>query len=129
MLLSGGGDRRESERAGLASSARTRALIAAGPLLMFQAEYARSGLVLKEALALAERRRDPAAIAEAATYLGHATVVAGDGEEGRRLQEARRGLTLPFAKGGCPGSDAARRNGPVSGRPRGGAAAWPDLIA
>jgi hypothetical protein len=66
---------------------------------MVQAEYARSGLALKEALALAERRRDPAAIAQAATYLGHATVVAGDGQEGRRLlQEARQGLTLPFAK-------------------------------
>jgi hypothetical protein len=66
---------------------------------MVQAEYARTGLELKETLALAERRRDPAAIAEAATYLRHATVVAGDGEEGRRLvQEARQGLTLPFAK-------------------------------
>ena len=32
-------------------------------------------------------------------YLGHATVVAGDAEEGRRLlQEARQGLTLLFAK-------------------------------
>jgi hypothetical protein len=58
---------------------------------MVQAEYARARAVLKEALALAERRQDPTALAEANTYLGHATVVAGDVEEGtRRLQEAVR---------------------------------------
>jgi hypothetical protein len=91
---------RRNERGSPSSSGRTRALIARvyaprGPGRV----YALSGLVLKEALALAERRRDPAAIAEAATYLGHATVGARDGEEGRRLlQEARQGLTLPFQK-------------------------------
>ena len=81
---------RESE-AEVESAARTSALVAAGPLLMVQAEYARARGVLKEALALAERRQDPTATAEACTYLGHATVVAGDVEEGtRRLQEAVR---------------------------------------
>ena len=58
---------------------------------MVQAEYARSRFVLKEALALAEQWQDRAAIAEATTYLGHATVTAGGGDEGRRLlQEAVR---------------------------------------
>jgi predicted ATPase/DNA-binding CsgD family transcriptional regulator/DNA-binding XRE family transcriptional regulator len=73
------------------SSARTRALIAAGPLLMVQAGYAQARVVLKEALALAERQQDPTAIAQASTYLGHVTVVAGDVDEGMRwLQEAVR---------------------------------------
>ncbi len=73
------------------SSAQTRALIAAGPLLMVQAEYARARVVLEEALALAERQQDPTATAQASTYLGHATVVAGDVDEGMRwLQEAVR---------------------------------------
>ncbi len=82
---------RDRNGAGLDSAARTRALIAAGPLLMVQAEYVRSRFVLTEALALAEQRQDPAAIAEATTYLGHATVVAGDGSQGTRLlQEAVR---------------------------------------
>ena len=77
------------DRSGLGSAGRTRALIAAGPLLMVQADYARSLGVLKEALALAEQRQDPVAIAQASTYLGHATTVAGDAEEGtRRLQDA-----------------------------------------
>jgi LuxR family maltose regulon positive regulatory protein len=68
-----------------------RALIAVGPLLMVQAEYARSKFVLNEALAVAEQRQDPAAVAEATTYLGHVTIVAGDRQEGRRLlQEAVR---------------------------------------
>jgi len=75
--------------AGMDSLARTRALIAAGPLLMVQAEYVRSRSVLTEAVALAEQQHDPTAIAEATTYLGHATTVAGDAVEGRRLlQEA-----------------------------------------
>jgi tetratricopeptide (TPR) repeat protein len=69
------------------SVARTRALIAAGPLLMVQAEYVRSRFVLTEALALAEQRQDPTSIAQATTYLGHATVVSGDSETGRRLLE------------------------------------------
>jgi tetratricopeptide (TPR) repeat protein len=82
---------RDCNGAGVDSAARTRALIAAGPLLMVQAEYVRSRFVLTEALALAEQRQDPAAIAEATTYLGHATVVAGDGAQGTRLlQEAVR---------------------------------------
>jgi predicted ATPase/DNA-binding CsgD family transcriptional regulator/DNA-binding XRE family transcriptional regulator len=80
---------REESAAGVKSAARTRALVAAGPLLMVQAEYARARAVLQEALALAERRQDPAATAEASMYLGHATVVAGDVAEGtQRLQEA-----------------------------------------
>jgi predicted ATPase/DNA-binding CsgD family transcriptional regulator/DNA-binding XRE family transcriptional regulator len=81
----------EDGRARVDSAARTRALIAAGPLLMVQAEYAWARATLEEALALAEQRQDAAATAQASTYLGHATVVAGDVEEGtRRLQEAVR---------------------------------------
>jgi ATP/maltotriose-dependent transcriptional regulator MalT len=71
------------------SAARTRALIADGPLLMVQAQYTRARAVLQEALALAERRQDPIALAEASMYLGNVTVLAGDVAEGtRRLQEA-----------------------------------------
>ncbi len=81
----------KEDETGVDSAARTRALIAAGPLLMVQAEYIRARAVLTEALALAERQQDPISIAEASTYLGHATVVAGDVEEGtRRLREAVR---------------------------------------
>jgi predicted ATPase/DNA-binding CsgD family transcriptional regulator len=81
----------EESAAKVDAAARTRALIAAGTLLMVQAEYARAQAVLKEALALAARRQDAAASAAASTYLGHATVVAGDVAEGtRRLQEAVR---------------------------------------
>jgi predicted ATPase/DNA-binding CsgD family transcriptional regulator/transcriptional regulator with XRE-family HTH domain len=77
--------------AGMNSAARTQALIAAGPLLMVHAEYSRALEVLEEGLALAENQQDPAAIAGANTYLGHAAVVAGDVEGGtRRLQEAVR---------------------------------------
>ncbi|HEX6655806.1 MAG TPA: LuxR C-terminal-related transcriptional regulator, partial [Candidatus Limnocylindria bacterium] len=87
----------------VASAARTRALIATGPLLMMQEEYARAQVVLKEALALAERRQDTAAAAWASTYLGHATVLARDFEEGtRRLREAVRcweGLGDPHGLG------------------------------
>jgi predicted ATPase/DNA-binding CsgD family transcriptional regulator/transcriptional regulator with XRE-family HTH domain len=73
------------------SASRTRALIALGPLLMVQAAYARAQLALQEALDLAQRRQDPAATAAACTYLGHATVVAGDVAAGTRwLQEAAR---------------------------------------
>jgi predicted ATPase/DNA-binding CsgD family transcriptional regulator/transcriptional regulator with XRE-family HTH domain len=76
---------------GTDSAARTRALIASGPLLMVQAEYAPAREVLKEALALARQRQDPTAIAEASTYLGHATVVGGNIEEGTQwLREAVR---------------------------------------
>jgi non-specific serine/threonine protein kinase len=79
---------------GVESAARTRALIAAGPLLMVQADYARSRAVLTEALRMGERRQDSAATAESSTYLGHATVVAGDVAEGeQRLQEAVRNWT------------------------------------
>jgi non-specific serine/threonine protein kinase len=60
---------------GVESAARNRGLIAAGPLLMVQADYARSRAVLTEALRQAERRQDSLAIAESSTYLGHATVV------------------------------------------------------
>src|SRR5260221_2169959 len=73
------------------SAARTRALIADGPLLMVQAQYTRARAVLKEALVLAERRQAPIALAEASMYLGNVTVLAGNVEEGtRRLQEAVR---------------------------------------
>lgn len=78
-------------KAALDSAARIHALIAAGPLLMVQANYTRSQSVLKEALALAEQRQDPCAIAQATTYLGHATTVGGAADEGTRLlQEAVR---------------------------------------
>ena len=73
------------------SAARTRALIAEGPLLMVQAQYTRSRAVLHEALALAERRQAAIALAEASMYLGNVTVLAGSVEEGTtRLQEAVR---------------------------------------
>jgi predicted ATPase/DNA-binding CsgD family transcriptional regulator/transcriptional regulator with XRE-family HTH domain len=76
---------------GVDSAARTRALIADGPLLMVQAQYTRAGAVLKEALALAERRQDPIALVEANMYLGNVTVLAGNVEEGtRQLREAVR---------------------------------------
>ncbi len=70
---------------------RTRALVAAGPLLTVQADFARAQAVLEEALALAQQRQDPAATAEAHTYLGLRAVLAGDvAESARRLQEAVR---------------------------------------
>ena len=73
------------------SAARTRALIAEGPLLTVQAQYTRSRAVLHEALALAERRQAAIALAEASMYLGNVTVLAGSVEEGTtRLQEAVR---------------------------------------
>jgi predicted ATPase/DNA-binding XRE family transcriptional regulator len=86
---------------GAGSATRMRALIAAGPLLMVQAEYAQALAVLKEALALAERSQDQVAIAQASTYLGHAATVAGYLEEGtRRLQDAvRRWKALPNPNG------------------------------
>src|SRR5258708_339032 len=72
-------------------AARTRALIADGPLLMVQAQYTRARAVLQEALALAERRQAPIALAEANMYLGNVTVLAGDvGEGDRGVQEAVR---------------------------------------
>jgi predicted ATPase/DNA-binding CsgD family transcriptional regulator/transcriptional regulator with XRE-family HTH domain len=81
----------EESAAWVDPAARTRALIAAGPLLMVEAQYARAQAVLQEALALAEWRQDVVASARASTYLGHAEVVAGNVEEGmRRLQEAVR---------------------------------------
>ncbi|HEX9412352.1 MAG TPA: hypothetical protein VF916_02520, partial [Ktedonobacterales bacterium] len=70
---------------------RTRALVAAGPLLTLQAEFARAQAVLEEALALAQQRQDPAATAEAHTYLGLRAVLAGDvAESAQRLREALR---------------------------------------
>ena len=77
------------EEAGLA--VRTRALVLVGAIRTWQGEFAQARATLEEALALAGRRRDAAATAEASTYLGLATVVAGDIEEGtQRLQEAVR---------------------------------------
>ncbi|HEX6655691.1 MAG TPA: LuxR C-terminal-related transcriptional regulator [Candidatus Limnocylindria bacterium] len=71
------------------AAVRTRALLVVGAIRTWQGEYARAQATLEEALALAERRQDPTATAEASTYLGRATVVAEDVKEGtRRLQEA-----------------------------------------
>jgi predicted ATPase len=76
---------------GVDLAARAHALVAAGPLFMMQADYARARAALEEALALAQQRQDPAAAAEASAYRGLATVLAGDVEEGtRRLHEALR---------------------------------------
>jgi non-specific serine/threonine protein kinase len=72
-------------------AARIHALVAAGPLFMMQADYARGSAVLEEALELARQRHDPEATAEAITYLGHGMVLAGHVAEGtRRLHEALR---------------------------------------
>jgi DNA-binding CsgD family transcriptional regulator len=58
---------------------------------MVQAAYGPAQAVLQEALALADRRQYLVATAEASTYLGHATVVAGNVEDGtRRLEQAVR---------------------------------------
>jgi non-specific serine/threonine protein kinase len=64
---------------------RTRALLAAGPLLTLQADFARARAVLEEARALAERRQDPDGIAEALMYLGFNALIAGEVEAGTRL--------------------------------------------
>ena len=106
------------------SAARTRALIAEGPLLMVQAQYTRARAVLKEALALAERRQDPTAIAEASTYLGtcHGR---GRGRRGRDAAAAGSGAPLGGA-GRSPRpwrnallSRLCRRRGGGDGRRRG----------
>jgi predicted ATPase/DNA-binding CsgD family transcriptional regulator/DNA-binding XRE family transcriptional regulator len=76
---------------GDAADVRTRALLVVGAIRTWQGEYAQAQATLEEALALAERRQDAVAIAEASTYLGRATVVAEDVTEGmRRLREAER---------------------------------------
>jgi non-specific serine/threonine protein kinase len=76
---------------GVDVAARIHALVAAGPLFMMRADYARARAVLEQALELAQQRQEPQAAAEAVTYLGHGTVLAGDVENGtRRLYEALR---------------------------------------
>ncbi|HEV2460903.1 MAG TPA: hypothetical protein VGS80_21335, partial [Ktedonobacterales bacterium] len=67
---------------------RTRALVAAGRLLTEQSELARARAVLEEALTLAERRHDSAAMAEVHTYLGLSAITAGEVAEGTRLLQA-----------------------------------------
>jgi non-specific serine/threonine protein kinase len=80
------------EAEGADPAVRTRALVAAGRLLAELGEDARSQAVLEEALALAERRRDLADIAQICICLGFCAVVAGElGEGTRRLHEALRG--------------------------------------
>jgi hypothetical protein len=78
--------------------------------------------VLTEALALAEQRQDSAAIGEATTYLGHATVVAGDRPPGRRLlQEAVRSwvaLGYPHRLGETPSISAMPLMSWAACRPR-----------
>jgi predicted ATPase/DNA-binding CsgD family transcriptional regulator/DNA-binding XRE family transcriptional regulator len=70
---------------------RTRALVLVGAIRTWQGEFAQARATLEEALALAGRRRNAVAIAQASTYLGHATVVDGNVKEGtQRLQEAVR---------------------------------------
>jgi non-specific serine/threonine protein kinase len=72
-------------------SVRTRALLFAGALLQLRGEFARARAALGEALALAERRQDPAAAAWAHTYLGLGAVTGGEVPEAARLLgEARR---------------------------------------
>ena len=65
-------------------AARTRALIAAGPVLMLQGEFARARTVLREGLALAGQRRDLTDIARAHMYLGLCAVLTGELAEGTR---------------------------------------------
>ncbi len=69
---------------------RTRALLAAGPLLAVQTEFARARAVLEEGLALAQQRQEATDIAHALTYLGLLAVVHGDMAAAlRSLAEAR----------------------------------------
>ncbi len=82
---------------------RTRALLAAGPLLAQQGDFDQSRAVLEEGLALAQRRNDLAAAARALTYLGDRAFLASDPAESVRvLQEALarwQGLDDPFRVG------------------------------
>src|SRR5262249_13965784 len=75
---------------------------------VLQGNFARARALQEEALALAQRRQDPTAIAQALTYLGTCAVYAGESAEGiQLLREARvrwetlgdpffLGLTLNF---------------------------------
>jgi non-specific serine/threonine protein kinase len=67
------------------AAVRTQSLLGVGRILMQRSDYERSQAVLEEALALAQRRQDPAAIAEALTHLGACAVYARDWAKGARL--------------------------------------------
>ena len=70
---------------------RTRALLAAGPLLTLQPDFAEARVVLEEARTLAERQQDSADSARAFTYLGFRALIAGEVEEAPPLlQDAVR---------------------------------------
>jgi non-specific serine/threonine protein kinase len=87
---------------------RLRTLLEAGSTLLLQGEFARARVLQEEALALAQQWQDPAAVAQALTYLGTRAVYAGElAEAVRLLREAQTcwetlgdpfflGLTLNF---------------------------------
>jgi DNA-binding CsgD family transcriptional regulator len=64
---------------------RTRALLITGELVLLHHDVSPARAMLEEALALTQGGQDPAASAEAHTYLGLAAVLAGDVEKGTRL--------------------------------------------
>ena len=68
-----------------ASAARTRVLLLRGLFFTYQGDLERARTNLEEALALADQRHDPAAVAEALTDLGIQALFAGDPAEGVRL--------------------------------------------
>jgi non-specific serine/threonine protein kinase len=72
------------------SAARTRALVAAGELLVLHSDYARARALLEEGLALAQQRQDATATAEASTYLGQPFLAGDAAEANSLLGEARR---------------------------------------
>ncbi len=72
-------------------AARIRALVATGRMLIEQGDLTRARAVLEEGLALAERRQDPAAVADAHSFLALSAVTAGEAAEGMcLLREALR---------------------------------------
>jgi non-specific serine/threonine protein kinase len=79
------------------------ALLRAGAALMVQGDFARARALQEEALALAQRRQAPTAIAQALTFLGTRAIYAGEVAEGARLlREARarwEALSDPFFLG------------------------------
>ena len=73
------------------AAVRTRALIMTGLYRIYGGELDRAQVLLEEALTLAQRRQDPAEIAQAHAELGLRAVLAGEMAEATRwLHEARR---------------------------------------